>query len=157
MSSQIIDRVFPAWQLPVSQNGENKEFAIPKMYIYDLDSLFQRGALYGFQCIVYLMRKAEIENNNLAFLEYLKFAYRAFPGLCRYRYFTHRWPQFLDALIRLHSRVPLTVMIVSPNRKVIKRQIENKKHVLRRGFTLQGERTFSHQAHEEPFYSASFN
>tara|TARA_R110001592_G_scaffold363263_1_gene682784 strand:+ start:8203 stop:9015 length:813 start_codon:yes stop_codon:yes gene_type:complete len=156
MAPYLSDSSFPMWNLPNSQNGEDSSFAMPSIFLQDSDSLFQRGDLYGFQCILFLMRMAEAKNDQLMYLHYLKDAYKALPGLCRYRYFTGRWEEFLDAMIGLQSRMPLTSMLVMPNKKIIKKQIESKQHITFRAFRPRNPKTLRFVDLQEPYYEATF-
>lgn len=156
MAPYISNTSLHLWNLPGSQNGENSVFAMPSIFMKDSDSLFQRGDLYGFQCIIFLMRMAEANNDQLMYLHYLKDAYKALPGLCRYRYFTSRWEEFLNAIIGLQSRMPLTSMLVIPNSNIIKEQIENKKHITFRAFRPRNPKTLRFVDLQEPYYEATF-
>ena len=156
MAPYISDTSLPLWNLPCSQNGEDRFFAMPSILLKDSDSLFQRGDLYGFQCILFLMRMAEANNDQLMYLHFLKDAYKALPGLCRYRYFRNRWEEFLDAMIGLQSRMPLTNMLVMPNKNIIKEQIESKKHITFRAFRPRNPKTLRFADLQVPYYEATF-
>lgn len=157
MSPYIAENSIPMWNLPSSQNGDKRFFAMPSIFLQDSDALFQRGDLYGFQSILFLMRMAESQNNQLMYLHYLKDAYRALPGLCRYRYFTNRWEAFLDAMIGLQSRMPLTAMLVKPNKNIIKEQINSTSHITLRAFRPRNPESLRFVDLQEPYYEASFN
>lgn len=157
MAPYISDSRLPTWKLPCSQNGEHSNFAMPYILFEDSDALFQRGDLYGFQCILFLMRLAETQNDQLMYLQYLKDAYKALPGLCRYRYFTSRWEEFLDAMIGLQSRMPLTAMLVMPNKNIIKEQIDSKSHITLRELRPRNPETLRFVDLKEPYYEATFN
>lgn len=156
MEPYLSDRSLPMWDLPNSKNGEDRTFATPYIFLQDSDALFQRGDLYGFQCILFLMRMAEVKNDQLMYLHYLKDAYKALPGLCRYRYFTSRWGEFLNAMIGLQTRMPLTTLLVKPNKNIIKEQIENKKHITFRAFRPRDPKTFRFIELQKTYHEATF-
>lgn len=157
VASYLPDSGLQMWSFPLTQNGEDDGWPAPTTHIFDPETLFQRGDIYGFMGLLYLVRKAEIENDHFGHLESIKYAYRALPGLCRYKYFRRRWKEFYEALIGIQCRMPASSMMLMPKRDIIQKQVEAKYHMTLECLRPRDPATFNSPIELElPFLEARF-
>lgn len=77
------------------------------------EGLVERGDIWEFTAILYLVRMAEVSNSH-KHLNYMKFAYQALPGLRRDKRFRKRWREALDCLKNIHYRNPASMQFLRP-------------------------------------------
>jgi hypothetical protein len=123
--------LFKLWKFPYPDHSENKGRPFPPCLINDTEALIERGDLYGFTAILYLLRMAETERDALNHAHYVACAYSALPSLCRQRLFTKRWKEVLDCLRSLHYRLPTSILLVRPIVPIIRKQIFSAEHITR--------------------------
>lgn len=145
------------WDFPYTQNGDSNGLLAPPAFRSDTETLFYRGDIYGFIGILYHVRLAETRKDSDLHLHYISEAYRAFPGLCRYRHFRRRWEELLQALISIHSRLTISSFLIMPNQKLIKEQIFAKEHITYRLFRARDSKSFRFTEPEKPFIVAEFD
>lgn len=148
------DRI-PLWRFPQPEQSQPSRFPVPPCLLFDSNALFERGDVYGLIGILYLVRKAEVENDAEAHLDYLKDAYRALPGACRHRAFRRHWREFYNCLLAIHARVPTSLLLLRPEPNVIEAQVTAKTHVTRRILRPRDPLTHRFTELELPFVQAS--
>ncbi len=119
------------WIFPQPTHKENMGLPSLPCMINDTSSLIERGDIYGFTSILYLLRMAEVKNRALDHQQYIKDVYQAMPGLCRHKYFQKRWSELFECVFQLHCRVPTSILLVRPKISVIKEQIHSPSHITR--------------------------
>lgn len=145
------------WHLPFDDQNVN---GLPVSLItheIDSDTLFQRGDIYGFMAILYLVRKAEIENDLSNHIFYMKDAYRAFPAFCKNRYFNHNWDDYLTALVKIQSRMSASLYLLIPDFDTIKRQALSQQLITLRVLRPMDPMTHRFIPLKEPYREASFD
>jgi hypothetical protein len=144
------------WQLPNYFCGEKDGLPIGILGEENCDALYQRGGIYSFIAILYLVRKAEAAGDGIQHFHAMSYAYKSFPSLARNRYFYRRWRELFAALIQVHLRVPTSWFLVQPNKELLKRQIEAKKFVTYRPCQPRDPISGRFTENEDPFYLATF-
>lgn len=119
----LLSENFPMWNFPSTGPNCNNEPFLLNTHEGDSDTLFQRGDIYGFIGILYLVRKAEIKNDVDTHAIHLRYAYKAFPALCRYHHFKHARDELLTALVRIHRRMRSSLYTIAPDFNTLERQI----------------------------------
>ncbi len=148
---------FKCWTFPdIPRQKENKGVPFPPTWIYDVETLVERGDIWGFTAILYLVRMAEAERNAIYHLEFMQYLYRALPGLCRNVLFFRRWKDTYQCVKDIHFREPTSVLAVQSIDSVLKRQIFSKVHITRRMFRPRDPITGLHTELELPYKKASF-
>jgi len=145
------------WNLPFDDQNVN---GLPVSLItheIDSDTLFQRGDAYGFMAILYLVRKAELENDLGNHTYYMKEAYKAFPAFCKNRYFNHNWDDYLTALVKIQSRMNASINLLLPDFDTIKRQVLSQQLITLRALRPRDSTTNRFILLKEPFIEASFD
>ncbi|MBE8718560.1 hypothetical protein [Cellvibrio polysaccharolyticus] len=145
------------WIFPDPKQPENMGLSFPPCLINDTDTLIERGDIYGFTAILYLVRIAEAEKDAIAHFYYMGAAYSALPGLCRNQLFRKRWREVLDCLQSIHCRVMTSMFIVKPIPSVIETQIFSKYHITRRIFRPIDPETSRLIELQKPFEIADFH
>lgn len=135
---------------------ENMGVPFPPCWIYDTEALIERGDIWGFTAILYLVRMAEAERNAIDHLEYMKCLYRALPGLCRNILFYRRWKDTYQCVKHIHYREPTSVLLMRPIDSVLERQILSNEHITRRVFRPRNPRTWRYIELELPYEEAGF-
>lgn len=151
-----IDDPLDHWNFPLTQNGEPNGFLTPPATRNDTESLFHRGDLYGFIGILYHVRLAEAMKDYELYVKYIADAYRAFPGLCRYKHFRKRWEELLDALISIQQRMATSTFLVMPDTAKLKEQIFAKEHITYRPFWKRDPITFRFIEPDKPYILSEF-
>jgi hypothetical protein len=145
------------WVFPDPCHPENKGRPFPPCFINDAETLIERGDLYGFTAIIYLVRLAEAERNALDHMQYMKCAYRALPGLCRHPSFTEYWKEALNCLKLIHYRVTTSILLVRPIVEVIEKQILSQEHITRTVLRPRDPETQQFTELETPYELADFH
>lgn len=145
------------WKFP--EAADNKNFALQPstIPISNTQGLIERGDVYGFAGILYLLRRAEAEKNTLLHLNYIQDAYQAFPGMCRTTPIRKRWEEALECLMIIHARVPTSLLLVRPNVDVIQKQIQAKTHITIRALRPRNKDNHRFLDLEEAFQCAEFS
>lgn len=117
------------WRLPESYKGKTDGSPIPIIHPDNLDMLYQRGGIFSFIAILYLVRRAEAEGDTYLHLEAVKHAYKSFPSIARHQDFISHWQDLFRAFRLIHLRVTTTFLLVQPDIGVIKQQIESENFI----------------------------
>jgi hypothetical protein len=144
------------WKLPDTYNGMPDGLPIQVIFENNLDMLYQRGGIFGFIAIMYVMRKAEAERDADLHLEAVKFAYKSFPSFARHPHFKKRWREILSALIGVHSRVTTSILQVLPDDKELETQINTKVFTTYREHRPRHHITGRFIDNNDPFHVAQF-
>lgn len=145
------------WIFPEPKQPENLEFSFPHCLINDIETLIERGDIYGFTAILYWVRIAEAEKDADAHFYYMAAAYRSLPGLCRNQLFRKRWREVLDCLQSIHCRVMTSMFLLKPIPSVIEAQIFSKSHITRRILRPRDPTTHRFIELQQPFEIADFH
>jgi hypothetical protein len=145
-----------SWVFPDPYQPENKDLPFPPCFINDTETLIERGDLYGFTAIIYLVRLAEAERNALNHMLYIQCAYRALPGLCRHPLFAKYWEEALSCLKNIHYREMTSILLVRPIDAIIKKQIFSPEHITRRLLRPRDPETHRFTELETPYELAEF-
>lgn len=146
----------PLWKFPEPDQPENMGLSFPHCQTNDIETLIERGDIYGFTAILYWVRIAEAEKDADAHFYYMAAAYRSFPGLCRNQLFRKRWREVLDCLQSIHCRVMTSMFLLKPIPSVIETQIFSKSHITRRILRPRDPKTLRFTELEQPFEIADF-
>lgn len=158
MAAYIVDfGGLKCWKFPEAEHCEKFDLHPSYTPIFNTQDLIERGDVYGFAGILYLLRRAEAEKKALMHLEFIKDAYQAFPGMCRTSPIRNRWKEALECLTIIQARVPTSVLLVRPNLDVIQKQIEAKTHITRRALRPRNKDTQRFLDLEEAFQCAEFS
>ena len=144
------------WVFPDPCHPENKDLPFPPCFINDTETLIERGDLYGFTAIIYLVRLAEAERNALNHMQYIQCAYRALPGLCRHPLFAKYWEEALSCLKNIHYREMTSILLVRPIDAIIEKQIFSPEHITRRLLRPRDPETHRFTELETPYELAEF-
>lgn len=148
---------FECWNFPEApQQKENMGIPFPPSWLYDTEALIERGDIWGFTAILYLVRMAEAERNSIDHLDYMKCLYRALPGLCRNTLFYKRWRDTYQCVKHIHYREPTSVLLMRPRNRVLAKQIQSKTHVTRRVLRPRCPKTWRFTELELPYEEAGF-
>jgi len=120
---------FDFWDFPNDKFTTNPYLPPNFALLQDTYTLSQRGDEYGFFALLYLLRKAENDKENMLHLELMQLVYNAFPALCRNPYFKKKWHELLKVVETLQNRVITTSILIKPDTDVIKKQIYAKEHI----------------------------
>lgn len=143
------------WIFPDPTHPESMGIPFAPCLIDDAEGLVERGDIWGFTAILYLVRMAEASNSH-KHLNYMKYAYQALPGLCRDRRFLKRWREVLDCLKKIHYRNLTTMQFLRPLESVIERQIYSKQHITRRLLRPRDPETWRYTELEAAYEIAGF-
>ncbi|MEZ5506442.1 MAG: hypothetical protein R3F38_10880 [Gammaproteobacteria bacterium] len=144
------------WDFPQPVHANQGDYPFPPIYLYDSEGLFERGDVFGFTGILYLVRKAEAERDSDRHFDAMMHAYRAFPAMCRTTPILSRWREALHCLRLIHARVLTTTMLLRPNIDIIEKQIMSKTHITRRISRERDQLTGRFSDIELPFQIAGF-
>ncbi|PUA28806.1 MAG: hypothetical protein B0W54_10335 [Cellvibrio sp. 79] len=144
------------WVFPDPCHPENKDLPFPPCFIYDTETLIERGDIFGFTAIIYLVRLAETERNALHHMQYIQCAYRALPGLCRHPLFAKYWEVSLNCLKSIHYREMTSILLVRPIDSIIEKQIFSPEHITRRLLRPRDPETHRFTELETPYELAEF-
>ena len=117
------------WKLPKTYKGAPDGESLPIDSIYNVDLLYQRGGIFSFIAILYIVRLAEVKKDSFLHLKAVMYAYKSFPSLARHPDFIGHWEDILTAFIQVHHRVEITMLKLTPNFETIKEQIESKNFI----------------------------
>jgi len=123
----IFEGRIPMWNLPEGQYGE--PHLRLKFAVEDVESLFRRADIYGFIGILYLLRLSEAKKEGLTHFNLIGVAYRALAGLCRHPGFKKYWRVFYEAVNKLQSRVPTSLLLLEGLPDIIEAQIKASEHI----------------------------
>ena len=144
------------WEFPQHRYKESGELLFRANLLNDSKSLLQRGDIYGFIGILYLVRKAEADNDVELHLEFMKDAYTAFPAAFRHPNFRPRWRQFYDCLFWVHARVPMSLTLCRPKKSVLESQIYADQHTPCRVLRPRNKKGFRFTELELPYAQPGF-
>jgi len=156
-SDNADDLIF--WRLPEKYKGKDDGIYIPIILPDNLDMLYQRGGVFSFIAILYLVRRAEAEGDTDLHLEAVKHAYKSFPSLARHQDFIGYWQDLLKAFQLIHLRVTASTLLVQPDIDIIKQQIESEYFITLRELRPRNPATHRFEDNENPYREAtiSFN
>ncbi len=143
------------WRLPEKYKGEADGHLIPIILPDNLDMLYQRGGVFSFIAILYLVRRAEAEGDGHLHLEAIKHAYKSFPSLARHQDFIGHWKDILKAFQLIHLRVTTSALLVQPDIDIIKRQIESEHFITLRELRPRHPVTHRFEDNETPYREAT--
>ena len=144
------------WKLPDSFRDKTDGLPISILGEENFDTLYQRGGIYSFIAILYLVRKAEANGDGVQHYYAMTYAYKSFPSLARNRHFKRRWRELLAALKQIHLRVPTSWLLVQPNIYVLEEQIKAKYFITYRPHLPRDPISYRFIENEDPFYLATF-
>jgi hypothetical protein len=143
------------WRLPEKYKGKDDGISIPIIFSDNLDMLYQRGGIFSFIAILYLVRRAEAEGDADLHLEAVKHAYKSFPSLARHQDFIGHWQDLLKALQLIHLRVMTSTLLVQPDVDIIKQQIESENFITLRELRPRNPATHRFEDNENPYREAT--
>lgn len=143
------------WRLPENYKGESDGHLIPIILPDNLDMLYQRGGVFSFIAILYLVRRAEAEGDAYLHLEAVKHAYKSFPSLARHQDFIGHWQDILKAFQLIHLRVTTSALLVQPDIDIIKKQIESEHFITLRELRPRHPVTHRFEDNETPYREAT--
>ena len=115
---------FRFWQLPKNFKERTDGTDMPVPLEDYLDCLYERGGIFSFISILYIVRRAEAEGNHLLHIEAVRYAYKSFPSLARHPDFITHWREILSAFEKVHWRLITTGLLLAPDREILQAQIE---------------------------------
>jgi hypothetical protein len=143
------------WRLPEIYKGEDDGISIPIILPDNLDMLYQRGGIFSFIAILYIVRRSESEGDAYLHLEAVKHAYKSFPSLARHQDFIGHWQDILKAFQLIHLRVPTSALLVQPDIDIIKKQIESEHFITLRELRPRHPLTHRFEDNETPYKEAT--
>jgi hypothetical protein len=143
------------WRLPERYKGRNDGTPIPIIHHENLDMLYQRGGVFSFIAILYIVRRSEAEGDTFMHLEAVKYAYKSFPSLARHPDFIHHWRDILKAFQLIHLRVTTSFLLVRPDIDIIKNQIEAERFITLREHRPSHPITHRFEDNEPPYREAT--
>ena len=152
-SDNTDDLIF--WRLPEKYKGKEDGISIPIILPDNLDMLYQRGGIFSFIAILYLVRRAETEGDTYLHLEAVKHAYKSFPSLARHQDFIGHWQGILKAFQLIHLRVTTSALLVQPDIDIIKKQIESDNFITLRELRPRHPVTHRFEDNETPYREAA--
>ena len=141
MNNYMVHIPLKLWNFPINTDNTNIFPQPPLVYRGDSEALAERGDIYGFMAILYLIRKAENDNDIDAHIVHMSHAYNAFAGFARHVNFRHRWKELLEALQVVQARLPVSSLLIIPDIEAISKQMHAKEHK-----TMRYLREWSHKS-----------
>ena len=141
---------FRYWSFPPSITDQSFGFNTPIALEHDADALVERDDVYGLTGILYLLRLSEARRDPELFLHYLKYAYRAIPGLRTVNAFKQHWEGFYDCIHSHHIRDSSAFRLLKPQKDMLERLMEWRTIPARRDLRPRDKRTLRYLEDPEP-------
>lgn len=146
---------FRYWSFPSSITDQLAGVNTPIAMEHDADALLERDDIYGLTGILYLFRLSEARKDQELYLHYLKYAYRAIPGLRTVKAFKQHWEGFYDCIRSHHILDSSAFRLLKPQKDMLERLMDGRVIPARRVLRPQDRRTLRYIKDQEPFVELS--